>query len=67
MFEDIFSENLVLEDKAKKNFDELDAEVIRKLHSNEINVEETAKNLEKWYKGENIFRLQSSPSQYLRF
>lgn len=58
MFEDIFSENLVLEDKPKKNFDELDAEVMRKLQCNEINVEETAKNLEKWYKGETFFRLQ---------
>lgn len=52
MFEDIFNENPVVEEKPTKNFDELDAEVIRKLQNNEINVDDTVKNLEKWYKGE---------------
>lgn len=52
MYEDIFNENPVIEEKPKVNYDELDAEVIKKLQSNEINVDETVKNLEKWYKGE---------------
>lgn len=51
MYEDIFNENPVVEEKPRKNYDELDAEVIRKLQNNEINVDETVKNLEKWYKG----------------
>jgi hypothetical protein len=52
MYEDIFDENPVIEEKPKKNFDELDAEVIKKLQNNEINVDETVKSLEKWYRGE---------------
>lgn len=52
MFEDIFNETPILEEKTKKNFDELDAEVIKKLQNHEINVDETVKSLEKWYKGE---------------
>lgn len=55
MIEDIFNENPVVDDKPRKNFDELDAEVIRKLKSNEINVDETVKTLEKWYKGELLY------------
>lgn len=51
MYEDIFNENPVIEEKPKKNYDELDDEVIRKLQNNEINIDETVKNLEKWYKG----------------
>lgn len=49
---DIFNQNPVVDDKPKKNYDELDVEVIKKLQSNQINVDETVKNLEKWYKGE---------------
>lgn len=52
MLEDIFHENLPIEENPRKNFDELDAQVIKKLQNNEINVKETAKSLEKWYKGE---------------
>lgn len=52
MIEDIFNENPVIEKKVEKNFDELDAEVIKKLCSNEINIDATVKSLEKWYKGE---------------
>lgn len=52
MFADIFNENPVLEEKPRKNFDELNAGAIKKLQSNEINVDETVRNLEKWYKGE---------------
>ena len=51
MFEDIFNENCVIEEKPRKNFDEADAEVIRKLQNNELNVEEIVRNLEKSYKG----------------
>lgn len=49
---DIFNQNPVVDDKPKKNYDELDVEVIKKLQNNQINVDETVKNLEKWYKGE---------------
>ena len=48
----IFNENPIEEEKPEKNFDELDAEVIRKLQNEEIDVDELVKNLEKWYKGE---------------
>lgn len=51
MYEHIFNENSVIGEKPRKNFDEADAEVIKKLQSNEINIDETVKNLEKWYKG----------------
>lgn len=54
MLEDIFNENPVNEQKPKKDFDKLDAEVIRKLQNNEISVDETVRNLEKWYKGEDF-------------
>lgn len=46
-----FEENPVLEDKPKINYDERDSELIEKLRRNEINVDETIKNLEKLYKG----------------
>lgn len=48
----IFNENPIEEEKPEKNFNELDAEVIRKLQNDEIDVDEVVKNLEKWYKGE---------------
>jgi hypothetical protein len=46
-----FDENIVDIQVPKKNFDELDAEVIDKLQKNKINVDEVVKNLEKLYKG----------------
>lgn len=51
MLEDIFNENAVIEEKSQKNYDEIDAEVIRKLQSNEVNVDEVVRILEKTYKG----------------
>lgn len=41
----------VIEEKPRKNYDELDSELIKKLQNNEINVDEVVKNLEKLYKG----------------
>lgn len=55
MFEDIFNQNPVIEDKPRPDYDKLDAEAIEKLKNGEINVDEVCRNLEKWYKGE-IFR-----------
>lgn len=52
MFEDIFNENPILEDVPRKNFNQLDSSAIEKLQKNLINVDETVKNLEQWYKGE---------------
>lgn len=49
--EDIFNEKPVIKTTPKINYDELDAAVIKKLCSNEIDIERTVKNLEKWYKG----------------
>lgn len=46
-----FEESIESSPKPKKNFDELDAEVVEKLRKNEINVDEVVKNLEKLYKG----------------
>lgn len=54
MYEHIFNENLVIEEKPRKNFDEADSSLIKKLQNNEINVDETVRNLEKWYKGKLI-------------
>lgn len=51
MFEDIFNENLVIDEKPKKDFDNLDAKKLKSLQSNEIIVDEIVKNLEKLYKG----------------
>lgn len=51
MIADIFNENPVVEMKERKNFKELDAIAIKKLCSNEINIDATVKSLEKWYKG----------------
>lgn len=51
MIQDIYIENSANEDNPRKPFDDLDAEVIEKLKSNLINVDETVKGLEKWYKG----------------
>lgn len=65
MFEDIFNESPVLEEKTKKNFDELDAAVIKKLQNHEINVDETVKSLEKWYKGEQKNFIKFSFHRYL--
>ncbi|CRK88734.1 CLUMA_CG002597, isoform A [Clunio marinus] len=52
MIENIFNENSASDEVPKKNYDELDEEVITKLRNNEITVDETVKNLEKWYKDE---------------
>lgn len=60
-----FEENLIIEQKPKINYDELDAELIEKLRNNEINVDETVKNLEKLYKGEWKFSYHSK--QILKF
>ena len=46
-----FEENSVIEEKPKRDFDQLDSELIDKFRKNEINVDETVKNLEKLYKG----------------
>lgn len=46
-----FEENLVIEEKPKKNYDQFDSELIERLRKNEINVDEVVKNLEKLYKG----------------
>lgn len=51
MFEDIFNQNPVIEDKPKQDFDKADAEAIEKLKNGEINVDEMCRSLEKWYKG----------------
>lgn len=51
MFEDIFNEKPVVEEDPKKNYDEADAQVMKKLQNNEVNVDEVVKDLEKWYKG----------------
>lgn len=48
----MYQENLIPQ-KSKKNYDELDEEVVEKLRNNEINVDEVVRNLEKLYKGEN--------------
>lgn len=48
----MYQENLITQ-KSKKNYDELDEEVVEKLRNNEINVDEVVRNLEKLYKGEN--------------
>lgn len=58
MFEDIFNETPVSEEKPRKNFDELDAEVIKKLQNHETNVDETVKSLEQWYRGEQNYFLK---------
>lgn len=51
MYEHIFNEGLVIEDKPRKDYDGADSDLIKKLQSNEINVDETVRRLEKWYKG----------------
>lgn len=40
-----------MNDFKKKNYDEIDEEVIEKLRNNQINVDEVVRNLEKLYKG----------------
>jgi hypothetical protein len=47
-----FEENSVIEAKPKRDFDQLDSELMNKFRRNEINVDETIRNLEKLYKGE---------------
>ena len=51
MIEDIFNESHLIQETPRKNYDELDAEVIRKLQNHEVNDDEIVKSLEKWYKG----------------
>lgn len=53
----MFFEEIINIPKEKKNFDELDAQVVEKLRNNEINVDEVVKNLEKLYKGKKKFLL----------
>lgn len=47
-----FEENSVIEEKLKRDFDQLDSELINKFRRKEINVDETIRNLEKLYKGD---------------
>lgn len=65
-----FDDTIETPPKPKKNYDELDAEVVEKLRKNEINVDEVVKNLEKLYKGRQktkfSFYFNNDPKLFLR-
>lgn len=48
----MFFDEVIIDDKQRINYDERDEELLEKLRRNEINVDETVRNLEKLYKGE---------------